>query len=461
MYAPPIIQRSQERLEAVYRAALPHGLVRHPVAHCESMARRLANAVDAQGQPARRLTPEEDAFIANERLLTKIDFRYWVERYVYINAEGTHLQRFTPLWESQEIILGELARLQQERTDADHPDGLLVNILKARQLGASTLGAALITHRVTVHTHVRALLASDVPENSGSEGLFGMYERIVAHLPWFLHPTEQFHKKDTHIIFTSGSAIMVESGKSMKGGLQEKGAVKGGLGRSRTYSTLHLTELSSWDRGEQIDDSLMPAVPRSSRTLAVKESTAKGRHNWHHEDWLVGERGHGRFTNVFIPWYAEVRKNWLPAPPSWTPDEDTVAHARKASEEGPKWLHRPVVLTREQLRWYEEERAVAVAKNQLAKFLEEQAADPESAFQHSGRSIFGVEQLQYLAKIARPMIDCWAVQPAAEISAFRAEEIAEIRRQRDLAVTPAHGPSEPLAGRVEITPAVDPVGVVP
>jgi hypothetical protein len=415
------------------------------------MAKQLSGVQSPDGTRTRSLTPQEDAFITNEVLLSKIDFRYWCERYCFINAEGTHLQRMTPLWESQDLILSELGRLQQERQESGHPDGLLVNILKARQLGMSTLGAALITHRCTTHAQVRALLASDVPENSGSEGLFGMYERIVAHLPWFLHPEEQFHKKDTHIIFASGSAIMVESGKSMKGGLQEKGAVKGGLGRSRTYSTLHLTELSSWDRPEQIDDSLMPAVPRSPRTLAIKESTAKGRHNWHHEDWLVGERHRGRFTNVFIPWYAEVSKNWLPAPPSWTPNEDTLAHARKAEEEGPKWLHRPVSLTREQLRWYEEERTVAVDKNQLAKFLEEQAADPESAFQHSGRSIFSAEQLQYLAKISRPMIDCWTINLARELQAIKQHDLEEIRLAKQLAVTEAetHGPSEPLVGRVD------------
>src|SRR5216683_2772466 len=72
MYAEALIARSQARLEAVYHAALPQGLTRHPVAFCESMAKRLANAVDPAGVPQRRLTPEEDTFIANERLLSKI-----------------------------------------------------------------------------------------------------------------------------------------------------------------------------------------------------------------------------------------------------------------------------------------------------------------------------------------------------------------------------------------------------
>lgn len=435
MYHPVLVARSQEALERAYQSALPSGLQRYPVDHCAQMTKALAGAVNSEGQRLRRLTPPEESFIVNEQLLTPIDFRYWAERYAFINAGGTRLQRLTPFWESQEIILQELARIQLDRATTGHPDGILVNILKARQLGASTLGAALVTHRVVTHTHVRALLASDVPDNSGSEGLFGMYERIVANLPWFLHPREQFHKKDTHIIFTTGSAIIVESGKSMKGGLQDKGGQKGNLGRSRTYSTLHLTELSGWERPEQVNDSLMPAVPRSSRTLAIKESTAKGRHNWHHQDWLLGERGLGRYTNVFIPWYCEVKKNWLPAPLDWTPSEETLAHARRAEADGPRWLHRPVSLSREQLRWYEEEREAAIARGELSKFLEEQAADPEECFQHSGRSIFTVDQLQYLARLAKPMIDCWTVEPAKDIATFRAEELAELTRLRALAIT--------------------------
>src|SRR5258708_36600191 len=85
------------------------------------------------------------------------------------------------------------------------------------------MGAARVTHRVTTQTHVRALLASDVPDNSGSEGLFGMYERLVANLPWWLAPPEKFHQKNQHIVFETGSAILVESGKSLKGGPQVLG----------------------------------------------------------------------------------------------------------------------------------------------------------------------------------------------------------------------------------------------
>lgn len=426
MYSAAVIARAQATLEAAYRQALPDGLIRYPVDLCAAMTDRLAAIPHPKTRrPTRRLTPEEDRFIANERLLTKIDFRYWGERYCFINAGAQGLQRLYPLWESQTIVLSTLADLQDRRIATGHPDGLLVNILKARQEGISTLGAALVTHRVVTHSHVRTLLASDVPDNSGSEGLFGMYERIVANLPWWLRPAEQYHAKHQHIIFDNGSAILVESGKSMKGALQDKGGTKGQLGRSRTYSVVHLTELSTWETPEQIDDSLMPAVPRSPRTLGIKESTAKGRHNWHHEDWLLGVATRGRWLNIFIPWYA-LAQNALPAPLDWSPSEVTLAHAAQAELEGPKWLGRPLTLTADQLYWYEETKFVYQAKEQLARFLEEYAADPESCFQHSGRSVFTLDALQYLDRLAKPPIDVWSVDPAKDLRDIRVDELARI-----------------------------------
>ena len=470
MYHPTLIAQAQARLEAAYKDALPTGLIRYPVPFCEAMAKRLANAVSPSGEPQRRLTPEEDAFVANERLLSKIDYRYTAERYHYIRGDRG-LQRLYPLWEPQAIVLDRLAQLQLERSTTGHPDGLLANVLKARQEGVSTITQSLVAHRVTTHTHVNALTASDVPENSGSEGIFGKFELIVEHLPWFLKPATKFHKKDTHWVFANGSWMTVESGKSMKGGIQDdKGksgvqvGVKGNLGRSRTYTVFHLTELSTWERPGQIDDGLLPAVPRSPLTLGIKESTAKGRHNWHHDDWDEAVRGNGhgavggRFIAIFLPWYA-LAKYWLPAPPDWAPDANTRAHAMKAEREGPKWLGRPVSLSRQQLYWYEETRRAYLEKGEIAKFLEEYAADPEECFQHSGKSIFTFDQLAYLERLSRPMIDCWTVDVARDLTAIKERDLARIREDRALAAQAVDGPAEPLMGRVAVeTPVEAPVG---
>jgi hypothetical protein len=407
------------------------------------MTARLADAVDADGQPLRPLLPAERAFIRNETLLAKIDFAYWAERYCHIRSDKG-LQRLYPLWEPQQIVIRKIAALQLERQRSGHPDGILINCLKARQEGISSLAQALIAHRVTTQTHINALIASDVPDNSGSEGLFGKFELIVEHLPWWLRPSTRFHTKNSGWSFDNGSWMTVESGKSMKGGLQDEGGVKGQLGRSKTFTVAHLSELSTWERLAQVDESLMPAIPRSPRVLVCKESTAKGRHNDHHKDWEACVRGRSRFTPIFLPWFA-LSRYALPPPPDWIPLDTTLAHGKKAEIEGPKWLGRPVTLTRNQLYWYEQTRAEYEEKGLLAKLLEEYASDPEEAFQFSGRSIFTLDQLQFLERLVRPPIDVLDINPARELTEIRLGELARIRETKQTATTLADAPDAPVA----------------
>lgn len=432
MYSQAVVAAQQEKLQQALGKALPNGRLQAlPVAHCRDMTRRLTPLWDPQKrQQVRPLSQDEQAFVANEQLLTKIDYRYWAERYCMIQRGGATLAPMYPLWESQELILAELARVEEARWHEGHPDGLLPNTLKGRQLGASTFFQSILAHRITTHTYFKALIASDVPENSGSQGLFGMLELVVANLPWWLKPSEVFHTKDKHIVFRTGSSIIVESGKSMKGGLQEEGGQKGNLGRSKTYAGGHLSELSTWERPQQIDDGLMPAIPISPRTFLAKESTAKGRYNWWHREWLVAEKGLGRSFNIFIPFYAERSKYWLPCPGGWIPTDDTLAFARRVQEKGPRYMHRSVTLSKEQLYWYERSRAAAVEKNELFKFLEEYPAEPEEAFQYSGRSIFPVMVIDRVEKQARPLKDLWTIAPHADLLADKDALMAELKLQQ-------------------------------
>lgn len=404
MYHPAIIAAKETKLAAAYRELFPTGFTRYRARDSISHSRALVDLYNPDTHTTiRPLTDAERLFILNEQQLSMIDFGYFAERYVHVNKAGQELAPLYPLWESQRLILGEMARVEKVRRDEGHPDGILANVLKGRQLGCSTLAQALVTHRVVSQRNVRALIGSDTPDNSGSDGLFGMTELIVENLPWWLKPSEKFHTKNQHIHFDNGSRVRTESGKSMKGSLTEKGGSKGQMGRSKTYSVVHLSELSTWEHAEQIDDALMPAVPVTPRTFMLCESTAKGRGNWWHRQWLAAVRGSDpRFVPIFIPWYAEQTKYWLPAPASWAPDSTTLAFARRAELDGPKYLHRRVDLAREQLRWYEQNRRTFEEKGQLYKFLEEYPATPDEAFQYSGRGIFPIAVQERIRNQARP-----------------------------------------------------------
>ena len=455
MYSQVVIDRQQETLERAMHSVLPEGELRRlPVSHCHAMKAHLDAAYDpASGTQSRPFSQEEQAFVLNEQLLCKIDYAYAAERYIWINYEGQALKPMYPLWESQRLILAEVARIEEDHWKVGHPDGILVNILKGRQLGASTLWQSLLAHRVLTHGHVRTLIASDVPQNSGSEGLFGMLELVVEHWPWWLKPKEKFHTKNRHIMFDNGSRVIVESGKSMKGGLQDEGGEKGQLGRSKTYSAAHLSEISSWERPEQINSSLMPAIPRTPRTLCGRESTALGRNNYWHQEWALAEAGEDpRYRNIFIPWYAERSKYWLPFPADWIPSEDTLGFARRAEQNGPRYMHRPVVLSKEQLYWYEVHRIAAIRREELYKFLSEYPSEPEEAFQNSGRSIFTVETMDRLQKQARTITDLWTVRPHAELAADKDLLVAEFQQSQAQVAAAREKAATRAASQVNVDP---------
>ena len=102
-----------------------------------------------------------------------------------------------PLRRTQEIILRKLGEM--EASTAARNDGVLALVLKARQLGVSTLTELLIAHKALFYSHRHCLIASDIPENSAY--LFDMIERVYENLPWWLQPTKTEHVKNDEIVF--------------------------------------------------------------------------------------------------------------------------------------------------------------------------------------------------------------------------------------------------------------------
>jgi hypothetical protein len=397
-----------------------------PVDECRRMVRQLDSAWDpVKGVNRRALTRDEQKHIITERILTKVGYQYWAERYSMIIDPQKGLTSLFPLFESQRLILAAFARVEAERYDAGHPDGILANILKGRQLGASTLCQSILAHGCTTRTYRNALIASDVPENSGSTGLFGKLELTVEHLPFWLAPPERFHTKNQHIVWQNHSSVVVESGKSMKGALQDEGGSKGQMGRSKTYGAAHLSELSTWENAGQVDDALMPAIPQTPSTFLVKESTAKGRFNWWHKEWLATAKGLGRSFNIFIPWYAEKTKYSVPPPASWDPPDFVLDYALRVEQHSHRWMRRTYRLTKGQIYWYYLNRQAAEEKDTLFKFLEEYPAEPEEAFQYSGRSIFKPAEVDRMRRLAKPAKQIYRVLPNSLIAAFRDSKHSE------------------------------------
>jgi hypothetical protein len=144
----------------------------------------LEKLVDDKGNLARPLKPEEERWILNELVLSKASFEYWATRYVQIKTKEAESSRLFPLFESQAIILDRIGKIEEQCVAGERLDGILVAILKARQLGASTLSEAMLGHRAFLYGNTTALIAADTPDQSAF--LYNMLERIYDNLPWWM-----------------------------------------------------------------------------------------------------------------------------------------------------------------------------------------------------------------------------------------------------------------------------------
>jgi hypothetical protein len=428
MYHPDLIAEDEadasRAFQSIYRSDLPT----YSVDDSAVLTAQLMQATDESGTLARPLSDDEQRFIGSTQIRVVYDFPYFAERFVWIDEEGHGLRRLSPLWESQKMVLEQLGRIELQNVQTGSPDGLLLNVLKARQLGVSTLAESLVAHRLVTRSHIRGLSGADVEEQAGY--LFRMVVRIYDQLPWFLKPGKVYFNKNRELSLANQCYLKTAWGKSTRGALQTiSGAEgsKGAIGRGQTYSVVHISELPTWENPEQLDTALLPAIPYNSDTLVLYEATAEFAGDWWHQHWLASGEGEGRFKNIFIPWSAEPKKYSLPAPPDWSPNATTLTHAAKCERDSPKWFAgKTVRLSREQLYWYEKTRSFYEKKGQLFKFLKEYPADDQECFQYAGRSVFTLDQLEQIDRAGsrRPLKDVWAVEPALEIAQLRRDPLA-------------------------------------
>jgi len=407
MYSPKIVRAAVVKLEEAYKRELRE----YTTDECAEFNDRLSDAFAEKGQQIRAFTAEEQAYIENELLMTKASWEYWAQRYCRINKDASTIAPMYPLLPSQEFILKKIGKLEEKIYEGEREDGILLNLLKGgRQIGGSTVAESILAHRSTTQNNLFGLIAADVPAQSAY--LFDMYARMIDGLPPWLRPEILEKVKDTEIKFDGGTNVWVGSGKSARGTTGQRGQ----LGRGKTLSIGHLSELSTWEATDQIQGALLPTIPRSPRVFFMFESTAKGRGGWWHEHWLKSRKNIGRFVPIFIPWYAEPKKFSLTAPEGWVAKETTLAHAKRCEMTGGKWVDGEVRLTKDQLFWYETTRNDYEESGQLSTFLEEYgAADDDECFQFSGKTIFGAAVVQRIQDAARPVAGALEIKPMRDI----------------------------------------------
>lgn len=324
----------------------------------------------------------------------------------FIKGKDPGLIRVTPT-HVQELFLKKAAKEEIDALSGKTGDGIMFAVLKARQLGISTISECIITHRINFYGNITGLIASDVEEHT--QNLYEMVARIVDHLPWWMQARSIDTKKDYRAknslisYHDQDSLIRFSAGKNMQGSV---GQEKGSIGTGQTIHLAHVSEFALWPNAEQVYDALLPSIPMSPKAVFILESTAKGRGNQWHDTWIHAKQGIGRMKPVFFPYYTDPRDYRFPAPTEWAPNDHTIAHATQVFNTSHVWLGESMTLSRDQMYWYERTYSEYKQKRILYKFLAEYAADDMSAFQATTLGPFSAELIEDMrAKVvANPIL---------------------------------------------------------
>lgn len=163
-------------------------------------------------------------------------------------------------------------------------------ILKARQIGFSTLSLGLMLYYACTMPHTSYLMLSYDTESV--QNLFDRLKSMYESMPdKYKIPQKRMNKLE--LLLQNGSRISV------------KIASNKGLGRSFTCQILHLSEFAFWSEEQQEKGllGLEQALAKNEKSALIIESTANGIGNNYYNIFTNAYKGHSKYKAFFYNWY--------------------------------------------------------------------------------------------------------------------------------------------------------------
>lgn len=336
--------------------------------------RRDVIALEGAAKLIKRL-PEKSRPTAGRKFLrsmwdNEID---WIQNthYIQTKTEGIVPFRLKPAQRKVYDLLTEI-RLAGETAK--------VIILKARQVGISTLAESLNYEACDAGQQRKALVLSYKEEHSRE---LGEMAKTIHENMWFPRPTRRLNRSLIEFDSPHGSSL-----RTLTGGSET-------VGRGFTAQHLHTSELPFWPSPETSLLSAMNALALGAGSTIVHEFTARGASGVAYEMWQEAVRGENGYHAVFIPWYLDPEYS-IPFPDkeakrlfgqSMTREEINYQQAHGLSLERMNW-RRVTMQTK--------------CRNLPKMFRQEYPATDQEAFIASGSSVFDPEIVDQMAKMAKP-----------------------------------------------------------
>lgn len=283
-------------------------------------------------------------------------------------------------------------------------------ILKARQMGFSTETESIIFKNVVTNHNYNAGIVAH--KEDSTTNLFNMSKRMLEYLPEPIKP-EQKKSNAKELVFNN------ENGTGLDSKIKCMTAGGKGIGRSDTFTALHLSELAFWEGNKQdILLGLLQAVPNIPESIVIIESTANG-FDYFKELWDKAVAGENDFYPLFVGW------NEL--------SEYKMQYTGFQLTEEEKELQRLYNVSLEQLEW----RRWCIKNNcggDIDKFKQEYPISPEEAFISTGKCYFNkaniikrINELRNIKPIIRGSFSCFYDGVRIRGKKFNEEEKGSIK----------------------------------
>lgn len=185
----------------------------------------------------------------------------------------------------QELLLAEVEKQINESGQ------VRVIILKARQMGLSTMCEAILFVLSMMYRDFQSLVLSH--EKESSEHILSITRRYWTTYVFQDYHTEQYAARGQLSWSDNQSNITVATANNKR------------TGRSRTLHGLHASEVAMWEGPEELMRGLRQAVVNLGISVIFLESTANGVGNWFHQTWLDAEANQSEYTPVFYAWFLD------------------------------------------------------------------------------------------------------------------------------------------------------------
>lgn len=325
---------------------------------------------------------EEEQGAAAIRVIAQ-DFHFYRERNLMIQDKMTgEIIPFVLNWEQEELVKMVLA---------DIAAGLPVRyiILKARQMGLSTVIEALGFWWTTTHRNIKTVIMAH--ETEAATNLYEMFKRYFDNAHLHFQPDRKYNNKK-ELVFDVEDKIKEEykeRGERHPGlGSSIKTMVaKEGKGRSATIHFFHGSEVAFWEVKADVVSAALQAVPMAPFTFAFLESTANGVGGFFYKAWFSAKAHKNNLRAVFFPWH-QHNEYELDAPKGglqYYDDEESklLELFLKRGYEQWRW-DRKIMWRREKKKEFLDD---------PKKFYQEYPSTDMEAFLSSGRPKFDMEML--------------------------------------------------------------------